>query len=340
MNEQELFAHLITRFFSEYLSIQKNLCENTILSYRDTFILLFRFLQTQKAITPERICLKDLSVECIQDFLMWLELERKCTISSRNQRLAALHSFFRFAIFLYPDSIEMSQQIINISFKKTEQKIINFLTEEQMRLLLAQPDMGKKSGIRDATLLSLLYDSAARVQELISLNIGDVNLNKNIASVTLIGKGRKIRQVPLMNSTAQLLKMYLKAKSELEDPSEPLFKNHSGTRFTRPGITYVLQKYSLPIFNETEIGFKITPHIFRHSKGMHLLRAGVNIYYIKEFLGHTNLSTTERYYVRADTEMKREALSKASQSMIPKPSTEMPVWKKDHKLMEWLKSLD
>ncbi len=189
-------------------------------------------------------------------------------------------------------------------------------------------------------MLSLLYDSAARVQEFIDLSVEDLRLIQP-AVLTLTGKGRKTRQVPIMKGTFQLLEQYMSMNSlSGRQPSgRALFVSHTGNRFTRPGITHVLNKYCLQAFGPDGLTFAVTPHIVRHSKGLHMLHAGINVYYIKEFLGHSDLSTTERYYVRADTEMKRKALSKMAEDIIPIHSSQIPNWKKDSNLLNWLKSL-
>ena len=340
MNKSAEFAMLISRYLADYLPVQKNLSGNTILSYRNTFILLLTFMQQVKAIPPEKMEFSYLNSRCIQDFLLWLETERNCSISTRNQRLAAIHSFVKYAMFVRPEMLYDCQQILGVSYKKVPQTTIHYLTEDETRLLLAQPDTSTSIGIRDAAMLSLLYDSAARVQEFIGLSVGDLRLIQP-ATLTITGKGRKTRQVPIMKGTFQLLEKYMSMNSLSGKQSlgRPLFVSHTGNRFTRPGITHVLKKYCLQAFGLDGLAFPVTPHIFRHSKGLHMLHAEINIYYIKEFLGHSDLSTTERYYVRADTEMKRKALSKMADNITPTSSTEIPGWKKDSNLLNWLKSL-
>ncbi|MCJ7842125.1 site-specific integrase [Lederbergia sp. NSJ-179] len=340
MNKSEEFAMLVSKFLADYLPVQKNLSSNTILSYRNTFMLLLTFMQQIKAVPPEKMELSYLDSSCIQDFLLWLETERKCSISTRNQRLAAIHSFARYVMFVRPEMLYVCQQILGVSYKKVPQTIIHYLTESETRLLLAQPDTSTLKGIRDAAMLSLLCDSAARIQEFIDLSVGDLRINQP-ATLTITGKGRITRQVPIMKETLQLLEQYMSMSSLSGEQSSghPLFVSHTGNRFTRPGVTHVMNKYRLQAFGSNGLSFPLTPHILRHSKGMHMLNAGINIYYIKEFLGHSDLSTTERYYVRADTEMKRKALSKMTDDITPKPSEEMPGWKKDSNILSWLKSL-
>lgn len=340
LNKSEEFAMLVSKYLADYLPVQKNLSSNTILSYRNTFMLLLIFMQQVKAVSPEKMKFSYLDSRCIQDFLLWLETERNCSISTRNQRLAAIHSFVKYTMFVKPEMLYDCQQILGVSYKKVPQTTINYLTEDETKLLLAQPDTSILKGIRDAAMLSLLYDSAARVQEFIDLSVGDLRLIQP-ATLTLTGKGRKTRQVPIMKGTFQLLEQYMSMNSlsGKQSSGHPLFVSHTGNRFTRPGITHVLNKYCLQAFEPGKFTFAMTPHIIRHSKGMHMLHAGINIYYIKEFLGHSDLSTTERYYARADTEMKRKALSKMADDIIPMSSGEIPGWKKDSNLLSWLKSL-
>jgi site-specific recombinase XerD len=297
-------------------------------------------MQQIKTVPPEKIEFSHLDSRCIQDFLLWIETERKCSISTRNQRLAAIHSFVKYATFVKPEMLYSCQQILGVSYKKVPQTTIHFLTEDETRLLLVQPDTSTTTGIRDAAMLSLLYDSAARVQEFIDLSAVDLRLIQP-AVLTITGKGRKTRQVPIMKGTAQLLKQYMSTDLRLGKQSSgcPLFVSHTGNRFTRPGVTYVLKKYCSQAFGYNGLSFPLTTHTLRHSKGMHMLRAEINVYYIKEFLGHSDLSTTEKYYVRADTEMKRKALSKLAEDITPRPSDEIPGWKKDSNLLDWLKSL-
>jgi site-specific recombinase XerD len=302
-------------------------------------MLLLTFMQQVKAVPPEKMEFRYLDSSCIQDFLLWLEIERRCSISTRNQRLAAIHSFVRYAMFVRPEMLYACQQVLGVSYKRVPQQTIHYLTEDETRLLLAQPETSTPKGIRDAAMLSLLYDSAARVQELIDLNVGDLRILEP-TTVTLTGKGRKTRQVPIMKGTSELLKQYMTVNPLLDRQLSgiPLFVSHTGNRFTRPGITYLLKKYCFQAFGPDGLGFPLTAHILRHSKGLHMLHADINIYYIKEYLGHSDLSTTERYYVRADTEMKRKALSKMD-DYIPTPGNAIPGWKKDSNLLNWLKGL-
>ena len=198
------------------------------------------------------------------------------------------------------------------------------------------PDTTKMWGRRDLVLLCLLYDTGARVQEIIDLTIGDIRL-ESPATVKLTGKGRKRRTVPLMSQTTQLLKNYLEEQKLAEkEQSHPLFFNKQWNKLTRKGVAYILKKYVKQAAEVTSIPtFNITPHVLRHTKAMHLLNAGVNMFYIRDILGHVDISTTE-IYARVDAEKKRGILEKISNNSV---TSNLPPWQKDQSLMNWLKGL-
>jgi len=279
VRKTEEFAMLVSKYLADYLPVQKNLSANTILSYRNTFMLLLTFMQQAKAVPPEKMEFCYLDSRCIQDFLLWLETERKCSISTRNQRLAAIHSFAKYTMFVKPEMLYDCQKILGVSYKKAPQATIHFLTEDQTKLLLAQPDTSTPPGIRDAAMLSLLYDSAARVQEFIDLSVEDLRIAQP-ATLTITGKGKKTRQITIMKGASQLLKQYMSISTITGKlaSGHPLFISHTGNRFTRPGITYVLKKYCLQAFGHNGLNFPQTPNILRHSKSLHMLRAEINLY--------------------------------------------------------------
>ncbi|MBY0292619.1 MAG: site-specific integrase, partial [Alphaproteobacteria bacterium] len=328
------FAKYLTEFLAGYLPEQKNVSKNTIRSYRDTFKLLIAYCQKIKGIPSERITLNLLSSEWITGFLGWLEGERKCSISTRNQRLAALHSFFRYVQAEEPAGMFHFQKVTAIPIKRVKRTVVEYLTPEAMKLLLEQPDKHTPRGRRDLTLISVLYDSGARVQELIDMRVCDVTLHVP-AVLTLTGKGNKSRRVPLMKNAASLLQSYL-MENKLDKPwknEQPLFTNSQHHKLTRKGVTYILSKYvESARKTSTLLPHKVNNHMLRHSKAMHLLQAGVNPIYIRDFLGHVDLKTTE-IYARADTEMKRKAIENAYPDLI---ESNLPDWSKDQALLSWL----
>jgi site-specific recombinase XerD len=237
-----------------------------------------------------------------------------------------------------PDYIHQAQQILAIPVKKTRKLSIEYLTLDAMKLLLSKPDERTREGRRDQVLLSLLYESGARVQELVDLTVGDARI-ASPSTIKLTGKGNKSRIVPIMKPMAELLKQYLK-ENNLTEPhvfDYPLFSNRSKNKLTRAGITYIVKKYVSKAIKEFPELFpdKLSPHCFRHSKAMHLLQSDVNLVYIRDFLGHVDIKTTE-IYARIDGEMKRKVLEKNINGVV---SDKMPEWQSNAGLMNWLKNL-
>ena len=313
------FPYYVTNFFNVYLPGQKNLSKNTIASYAVTFKLFFTFCKDKKDIQTEKLKLTMINESLITAFLDWLESDRNCSITTRNQRLVSLHSFFRFVLVKEPAYMDTFVKILSIPYKKTTKTVVPYLSEEQMKVLLAQPDGKKWSGFRDKVILSVLYDSGARVQELVDIRIKDVRTEAP-AIITLHGKGNKVRQVPIMSSTAELLKNYLekyKPVTGIAKGDQPLFINQKKQSLSRWGVTYVINKYVEKAKENTDfkVDFNVTPHVFRHSKAVHMVRAGINLIYIRDFLGHVDCCTTE-IYARIDTETKRNVLNDTKRSWI------------------------
>jgi integrase/recombinase XerD len=334
--KQTDFARTLSRFLAEYLPNQRNVSTNTIKSYRDTFKQVLVYYDSELNIKPEHLTFKKIKSENIRDFLTWLEQKRKVGINTRNQRLAALHSFYRYTQSEHPEIMFECQRILGIPFKKRAKKTIEFLSQECLKYILEQPDTSKKRGRRDLTIMATLYDTGARVKELIDLKTSDVRLTKP-ATITLTGKGNKRRSVPIMEKTRDLLENYLKENRLLENGNQdhPLFYNSNRHPFTRPGITYVLEKYLKQAkISHPEVLFSgsLHPHMIRHTKAMHLLEAGVNLIYIRDLLGHVNITTTE-IYLRVNTETKRKALESVYIEVV---TQDIPVWDEDTDLLNWL----
>lgn len=330
------FAEHLSTFLTMYLPGQKGFSSNTIASYRDAFKLVLEYAETVAQIRVEKLTLKHFSAEFVANFLSWLECERKCSRSTRNQRFSVIRSFAGYVKRRQPEYIAESQRILEIDLKKTPETEIPHLTPDAMQLLLAQPKADTCYGGRDIVLLTLMYDSGARVQEICDLCVGDVRLQQPY-TLTLNGKGGRKRSVPLMCGTADLLKQYI-ACNKLDIPgksSYSLFTNHQHSKLTRAGVAYILRKYwSAARKSNPGMPPKISPHILRHSKAMHMLQAGVNLVYIRDFLGHRHVTTTE-VYARADSKMKRDAIEKA----VLLPSSDLPDWIQDKPLMEMLTNL-
>ena len=325
------FTKALTSYFSIYLPATCGVSPNTCNSYRDAFKLLLLYFQEEKGVPANRIELRMFNRNLVSDFLDWLEAQRKVSVTTRNQRLAAMKAFAHYVQYRNPEYLENCTDIITMRPKKHEKPVIPFLTEEELKALLAQPDPSTRHGLRDLTLLSVLYDSGARVQEITDLKLKDIRLT-NPAMVTLTGKGRKARQVPLMKETCKLLDTYIRSFNLNSEPlTSPLFFNQKGQALSRYGITYILKKY-VSRAGLGSVTRKISPHVLRHTKAMHLLRAGVNMIYIRDFLGHVDISTTE-VYARIDAEMKRKVFEEKVPNFTP--NTIMP-WEEDEDLLQWL----
>lgn len=331
------FSKGLTDFLSKYLPGERGMSANTINSYKITFILFIGFVESQKKIRVNRLSLKDITKECIVEFLEWIQRERKCSDSTRNVRLAAIHSFFSFLQYKVPENINEWQRILSIKMKKAKKCTMNYLTIEGIKLLLAQPDLTTRKGRRDLAMLALMYDSAARVQEVIDLTASSVRLTTPF-TIKLVGKGNKARIVPLMDQQVMHLKYYMEKNSLLEPHANlyPLFYNSRREKLTRAGVHHILQQYASAARKKDQklIPEKISPHSLRHSKAMHLLQAGVNLVYIRDILGHESVQTTE-VYARVDSKQKREAIEKAYEDVVKR---EVPLWTNNDNLLDWLKN--
>lgn len=327
------FAGYLSKYLTMYLPGQRNLSPHTIASYRDTFRLLLTFCRDEKSIPPESLTLAHIDDDLVREFMTWIEATRKCSIATRNQRLAAVHAFFRYVQAEAPEKLLVYQRILAIPLKRTGTPHISYLTMEALESILKQPDRRTPAGRRDLVLLAVLYDSGARVSELTELLVRDIRLAQP-ATITLRGKGRKIRHVPLMGRTASLLSDYLKERRlELD---RPLFFNGRRQKLTRAGVSYIIGKYVKAASEQGALlPDKVSPHVFRHTKAMHLLQADVNLVYIRDFLGHASVTTSE-IYARADNRMKRLALERA---YSPPVSDDLPHWQDDTDLLNWLQKL-
>lgn len=333
------FAYYLTNFFTKYLPGECGVSTNTVSSYRDTFLLFIAFARDEKGKAIERLLLKNINKELITDFLNWIETSRKCSIPTRNVRLTAIHSFFRYLQYEYPDFLLEWQKVLAIPVKKGERGTLNYMSLEGIKLLLEMPDQRTKSGRRDLSLLSLMYDTAARVQEIADLTPSMVHLSKP-STIKLTGKGNKTRIVPLMEKQVDILDHYM-IENKLNAPytnQYPLFFNNRKEKLTRAGIGYILDKYVTMARTKDAslIPQKFSCHCMRHSKAMHMLQSGVNLVYIRDMLGHISVQTTE-IYARADSRKKREAIEQAYTDVAPDIK---PQWEGNQDLIEWLRSFN
>lgn len=330
----------LTKFFTDYLVGERAASPRTITSYRDAMKLLLTWFKDTERIPPEKLCLSDIDRARILRFLDWLETERGCSPSTRNQRLAVIKSFCRYTATEQPDKLDQVTQVLQIRQKNSLAPELGYLTGDEVKTLLAQPGAGTARALRDTVLLALAYDTAARAQELCDLNVADIRRSTPV-TVTVRGKGSKIRYVPVMDPTARLITDYLDHHAPhpgVGADADPLFSGPNHSRLTRSGIAKLLARHVRTVRTRDPgwaPGLNVTPHTLRRSRAMHLVQAGVNLIHIRDLLGHADVSTTE-IYARADAEATRKAIENAYQPLSPEI---LPDWTEDASLIGWLDAL-
>jgi site-specific recombinase XerD len=328
-------ASTLRAFFTDYLSTLRGLSPHTIRSYRDGLTLLLRFVAayTRRDITV--LDVDDLTADVVIAFLADLETSRHCTVRTRNIRLAALHTFFRFLATQHPERLEHAQQIRGIPFKRARPRPIEYLEYEELETVLAAVDRTTPAGRRDYALLATLFNTGARVQELLDVRATDLQLTPP-PQVRLVGKGRKLRTCPLWPQTARLLRTLCTERDVDLASDVRVFVNHRGMPLTRFGVRFILAKYlRRAAATQPRLARKrLHPHSLRHSTAVHLLKSGVDPTTIAHWLGHASVTTTNRY-VTIDLDMKRQALAKVQPLRTPR----RPAWRRDPSIVEWLEAL-
>jgi len=295
-------------FFTERLIRQRQASPHTVASYRDTFRLLLKYAQEQIKKAPSDLCLDDIDAPFVARFLDHLEKDRGNRTRSRNARLAAIHSFFRFLAFQEPGYSLHIQRVLAIPSKKHERPLIAFLTRPEIDALLAAPDRRTWAGTRDHALLLVAVQTGLRVSELVSLRCADVLLGTG-AHVRCLGKGRKERATPLTKQAQAVLQTWLKLRAGSRD--SPLFPNARGGKLSRDGVEYLLERHVAKAreFSPSLARKRVSAHVLRHTTAVQLLQAGVDRSVIALWLGHESVETTQ-IYLDADLAIKEEILEK------------------------------
>jgi site-specific recombinase XerD len=333
MKTTSLLAPLIRRFLLEYLVGERNLAHNTQRSYRDTLVLFLPFMAKRLGKRLDQLVIEDICAETLRQFLLEVEQKRGCSVSTRNQRLAAIHALARFVGERNPELIAWLAQIRSVPFKKASKPSLAYLEKHEMDAMLGAPNRQTQQGIRDHALLLFLYNSGARASEAAQLTIADLDLG-NPPSVTLLGKGGKVRRCPLWPQTASIL-THLTVGRRLR---EALFLNRRKQPITRFGIRSLVKRSAhdasrnLPSLSAKSV----STHTIRHTTAVHLLRSGVDINTIRAWLGHVSLDTTHTY-AEVDLEMKAKALAQCEIPDSARATTEC--WCNNPELMAFLKSL-
>ncbi|HUG22780.1 tyrosine-type recombinase/integrase [Piscinibacter sp.] len=326
------FAALVQVFFAEHLQQQRAMSPRTVATYRDAFVLFLDFAKARLRKQPTAMRLRDITPKLILAFLDHLEHERGNSVRSRNARLAALRAFLKFAGRRDVTALDVVEQALGVPMKRFERPMVGFLSREEMLAIIGEPGSSWTSQ-RDHLLLRMLYNTGARVSEIVGVKIADVVLD-GAACVHLQGKGRKQRTVPLWRSTVKQIKAWLKLNPQL-GPASPLLPNRNGKAMTRGNVT---QRLDLAVTVATTVQpqlakRKISPHIVRHTTAMHLLQSGVDITVIALWLGHESPTTTH-HYVEADLAMKERALAR-----LHEPDAAMRRYRAPDSLVKFLKTL-
>jgi site-specific recombinase XerD len=325
---------LLHSFFHEWLVEQRNASHRTVLAYRDAWRLYLRFVAQRRNKPVAALGLEHLTGADVLAFLQHIERERHATVNTRNCRLAALRSFFSFVAEHEPRAALQCSEVLRVPFKKATRRAIRYLESAEVSAILSQPNRNTIGGQRDHALLSLLYNTGARIQEALDLRPDDLHL-KSPAHVRLMGKGRKERISPIWPETADLMAALIRRQPRRMD--EPIFINRYRSPLTASGLRFRLRQYvkaaakHVPTLSKK----RVTPHVFRHTTAVQLIAAGVDVTVIRSWLGHAQLDTTN-HYAQANLETKRKALEQVDPKLRPaKP----PRWKRDADLMTWLDSL-
>jgi len=327
---------LVHSFFVDHLVAVKGLRPATVRSYRDTVRLLLRFVAQNKKARITRLGLEDLSCERILGFLRYLEEARGNHVHTRNQRLAALHTFFEYIASREPEMLGTCQKVAAIPMKRAAPAGTHFFERDEIEALFRGLPRTGRLAHRDRTLLLFLYNTGARVQEVADLRVDNLELGE-IALARLHGKGNKWRTCPLWRETAACLAKLLDAPGGPKGPETPVFRSTNGNALTRFGIYKIVRRHT-GYLDDGRTGRRASPHIFRHTAAVHLLEAGVEVNVIRGWLGHADLTTTNRY-AEINTKAKIEALRHTEPQSASAGSRHRPVWRTDEALLNWLSSL-
>jgi integrase/recombinase XerD len=327
-------ADFMKPFFSHYLPMQRGLSINTMTSYRDAIKLLLCYVADRLKKSVDALNVEDITEAVVLGFLDYVQQQRGCTGQTRNVRLAAIRGLFAYIGREQPDVLAQCRQIRAIPLKRTSQVSIDYLEETELQALMDAIDLNTRSGVRDRALLLLLYNTGARVSEIVTLDLSHLRLNGN-AQVDLQGKGGKHRACPLWPETVDALKDYLRYRLPKQPETQTLFLNANSVPITRFGIRHVIRKYAAiamvqcpSLKNKT-----VTPHTLRHTTAMHLLRSGNDINMVSYWLGHADINTTH-IYLEIDMEMKRKMIEKVDAPVI----NDQAPWHRPG-VLEWLNEL-
>lgn len=338
MSKSLNIASPIHHFFEEHLVSQRGLSPNTVLSYRDTLKLLLQFAVQHCRKSCTDLTVDDLTPKLVQQFLEYLGDIRKNGAGTRNARLAAIHAFFRYLATIDPRFLAHCQSILAVPFKRHSRHVLGYLEREEVLHIFRHINVQKSRGRRDDALVRLLYNTGARAQEIVDLNVNHIRFSRPYY-VRIRGKGQRERTCPLWAETVQAIKGSVEDRHVRFSDNVPLFLNATGQRLSRYGLRYMVS-HLVAIAGKTcpsLLTRTITPHTFRHTTAMHLLQSGVDLNMIRSWLGHASIETTN-LYVEIDLEMKQKTLQ-ACEKLLPKTGKKGPSWQRNPNVLEWLSTL-
>lgn len=330
-----LLARCLRDYFTDHLPRLRGMSAHTIHSYRDSLVLLLRFVASDRNRDVCDLDMEDIQPDRVLAFLVYLEKERKNSITTRNVRLAAIHAFFRYVGAHHPVQMERAQRLLGIPFKRADQRVIEYLDRNELEAILTRMDRSTGDGRRDYALLATMFNTGARVQEVIDLRGRDLQLTRPY-QLRLFGKGRKERFCPLWPQTAQVLLSFCEERQIETGSDARVFLNHRGAPLTRFGVRYILAKHIDRVRPEvaTLAGKRLHPHSMRHSTAVALLKSGVDLSTISQWLGHASPTTTNRY-ATIDLDMKRDAINRVK----PVTGSRKTAWRTKETVLQWLESL-
>lgn len=308
------FSYYLRDFFQVYLLETRKLSSETITTYKYCFIKLFKFFEKKKNIKSNNITLDMFNIELIEEFINWLLNDEKNTSNTVNNRISTIKCFFQFVSIHNVEFINLYSRLRNIKPLKKVEVLIEYLSIDEIKLLFSIPNSQNKKELKELAILTLLYESAIRVSELCNLKLEDIEISNHSTIKVINSKGNKSRVIPISIDVAQILQKYITIYEIHQQ--EYLFKNQKNIQYTRWGINYIVQKYINKCRKIDDKNFKltVTPHIFRHSKAMHLLDAGIPLTTIEKLLGHSSIKSTE-IYVKTNPKKLEEAINQNSQSI-------------------------
>jgi len=335
MTKGQPIGPLIHAFFMDHLMSVRGFRPSSVRSYGDTVRLFLVFAAAQKRCKVTRLVLSDLSFNMVLAFLKHLEADRENHVRTRNQRLAALHNLFEYIATRCPEVLDVCQRVAAIPMKRSAPPEARFLELDEVEDLFAGLPRRGRLALRDRALLLFLYNTGARAQEVADLRAGDLELGEH-PLVRLHGKGDKWRTCPLWQETASLLRSLLASCEPETAPGTPVF-SAKGRPLTRFGVYKVVRRHAAR-FDDPKTGRRVSPHTFRHTAAVHLLESGVDVNVIRGWLGHADLTTTNRY-AEVNTKTKQAALRACEPPGTSVTSHSKPIWRSDESLLNWLTSL-